>query len=63
MLFFLISEEKTELIEKIFDNNPIAKQILEDDDNPNNFFPLTFAVLNNADKISDLLIQKGANVN
>ncbi|CAD8181911.1 unnamed protein product [Paramecium octaurelia] len=62
-LFFLISEQNNDLIKQILDRNPIKEQILGDDENPNNFFPLTFSVLNDVKETSEVLIENGANIN
>lgn len=44
------------MIDKILLKNPIKKLILEDDENPNNFFPITFSILNDCIKTNELLL-------
>lgn len=47
LIFFLISEQKNDLIDSILSSTKCKTQIINDDENRNAFFPLTFAVLNN----------------
>ncbi|KAM3128612.1 hypothetical protein pb186bvf_019309 [Paramecium bursaria] len=60
-IFYLMSEKNNKMIEQLLDLK-FKNKILEDDNNPNKFYPLTFSVLNQLNEINDILIKKGANL-
>lgn len=63
LIFFLISQEEKELIRQMLGKDKMKQKILEDDNNPNNLFPLTFCILNNVNEMSELLLSYGADIN
>lgn len=44
-------------------NNKIKSKILNDDENKNSFYPLTFSILNNLNITTEILIENNADIN
>lgn len=43
-------------------NNKIKTKILNDDDNKNSFYPLTFSILNNLNETTEILLENNADI-